>query len=264
MNKPDLLAERQKFSIAAPTYEQGAKAQAEAAERLLSFLPCGGFSWLLEVGCGTGLLTRRLGELYDSAEIYAFDFSTAMVEHASTALPAGSYRWFAADARQFSLNKKFPLIVSSTSLHWAQPLTAVFSNLVAHLQMDGKFIFNLMTANTLWELQKIRSRVAPDKTPTRPLPRLDQVRRALAEAGLKVEEEETVEITVDYASASDFLNSLKRRGVTGRTVAAPRFPLTPGELRRLRELYEKKYSHNGGVRATYEVGFYVTKRVQGR
>ena len=264
MNKPDLLAERQKFSVAAPTYEQGAKAQAESAERLLNFLPHSGFSRLLEAGCGTGLLTRRLGELYESVEIYAFDFSTSMVARAAAARQTGSFCWFVADARQFSLNKKFPLIVSSTALHWAQPLAAVFSNLAAHLQVEGKFIFNLMTANTLWELQKIRSRVAPDKAPARPLPRINQVRRALAEAGLKVEEEETVEITVDYASASDFLNSLKRRGVTGRTVAAPRLPLTPGELRRLRELYEKKYSHNGGVRATYEVGFYVTKPVMSR
>ena len=55
---------------------------------------------VLEVACGTGIVTRRLRRaLPASASLVATDLNPAMLEHARTSQPADDVRWLAADAQ---------------------------------------------------------------------------------------------------------------------------------------------------------------------
>jgi SAM-dependent methyltransferase len=55
---------------------------------------------VLEVACGTGIVTRRLRQaLPASASLVATDLNAAMLEYARAAQPAGDVRWLVADAQ---------------------------------------------------------------------------------------------------------------------------------------------------------------------
>ena len=74
--------------------------------------------WILEVGCGSGALARRLASALPGAAICACDKSQAMLDAASSHLDPGSAvrlaRWDCLDERAFPFEQaRFDLIVSS-------------------------------------------------------------------------------------------------------------------------------------------------------
>ena len=67
---------------------------------LVSRLPTGDRLRVLEIACGTGIVTRRLREsLADSATLVATDLNEAMVAYARDAVPAPGIVWQQADAQ---------------------------------------------------------------------------------------------------------------------------------------------------------------------
>ena len=70
------------------------------AEDLVSRLPTGDRLRVLEIACGTGIVTRRLREsLPESATLVATDLNEAMVSYARDAVPAAGIDWQQADAQ---------------------------------------------------------------------------------------------------------------------------------------------------------------------
>ena len=67
---------------------------------LVSRLPPGDRLRVLEIACGTGIVTRRLREaLEDSATLTATDLSEPMIAYARDAVPAPGIAWQQADAQ---------------------------------------------------------------------------------------------------------------------------------------------------------------------
>jgi ubiquinone/menaquinone biosynthesis C-methylase UbiE len=69
-------------------------------------LGIGGSEAVLDLGCGTGNLTRVLaGRLHDDASIMAVDISTAMLDIARSKLPGDArFRWVQADAQSLPVD----------------------------------------------------------------------------------------------------------------------------------------------------------------
>ena len=69
-----------RFSAAAPTYDASAVIQCAVAERLGAMLAGNEtVDRILEIGCGTGLLTTCLCRLFPGARIDALDMAAGMV-----------------------------------------------------------------------------------------------------------------------------------------------------------------------------------------
>ncbi len=251
---------RRKFSASASTYDEQSTVQRKVAERLGGFLPAGKFSRILEIGCGTGLFSTHLLERFINSKFYLFDLSPAMVATARKKITGRDCWWFVADAREFRLNCQFPLIVSSSSLHWAQPLEKLFNNLQNHLAPGGLMVFSMMLKNTLWELQEVRNHIAPKKLPRKNLPAKQDLLNLVSRVGFSIENYYHEELQQNHNSGTDFLWSLNKQGVTGGQVAAPRRPLTPSELKSLVKIYETNYSVDDKVQATYEVIYLTLKK----
>ncbi|NQT94403.1 MAG: methyltransferase type 11, partial [Lentisphaerae bacterium] len=63
-----------RFTAAAPTYEQHAEVQTRAADEVMRLLENISLPQrILELGCGTGILTRRLVAAFPDAEFTALD-----------------------------------------------------------------------------------------------------------------------------------------------------------------------------------------------
>ena len=132
-----------RFAAAARTYDRRAGIQRQAAARLIARLRRAALvaappEWVLEIGCGTGILTRKVRRAYPAARVCAIDVAPAMARMTRRAL-RGDRRLFvvAADGAQFALRRRVPLIVSSSTLHWLAPLDRTLRHLASLLEPGG-------------------------------------------------------------------------------------------------------------------------------
>jgi malonyl-CoA O-methyltransferase len=249
---------RQRFSAAATTYDAHARVQNAVAAKLIRLIPSSdSVARILEVGCGTGALTRHLLGNFQRATIEAIDISPKMIEAASRNFSAApTIHWHVADARTFQGRNRYELITSNCALHWVDPLLEGLQNLAQRLAPGGQFTFSIMLDGTLHELREARLRIAPDKQPEGRLPRLSEVIDSLELSGCSVLESLEETEMESYSSAADFLRAIHDMGVTGGAVSRALTPLTRGELSRLIADYDTRYCQDdGSVVATYEVGY---------
>lgn len=244
-----------RFSSAATTYHRLAAVQRRVAADLIGMLRRGETpARILEIGCGTGILTAMLADTFPRARIDAIEVSSAMIEQARRNL-AGNARigWIAADIRQADCGARYDLIASNCVLHWVRPLGGVFRKASALLNPGGRFIFSIMLRGTFSELNACRRRAAPGKRARVVLPSAAEVKRAVVGAGLRLISEATDKISHEFPSAEVLLARLHGMGVTGANVPAAREALTRGELARLARDYNTRYpaASGHGVCATY-------------
>lgn len=98
---------------------------------------------ILDVGCGTGAISRRLAG--DGFRVVGIDISPEMVRRARMRAPEGDFR--VADARRLRIQQTFDAAVSlfDTLNHILTPeeLLSVFQNVHRALTPSGVFVFDL-------------------------------------------------------------------------------------------------------------------------
>ncbi len=259
-NPPHMIGPR--FSAAAETYDLHARPQLALAQSVVSILPEKVPEKILELGVGTGQLTRLLVARFPNTPIDAIDVAEKMIEHSRAKfshLP--QINWILGDAQTYGSGERYPLIVSSSALHWVSDLRATFENIFQNLKPHGTLALGMMLQGTLKELHELRQAIAPEKTPTISLPAYAEIQALLQAAGFRLERQTHDEEQVLYPDAKAFLRAIHEQGVTGGKVSAGNAPLTRTELSRLVVDYQEAYASDGGVHATYETAtFLLTKR----
>lgn len=259
---PSTMGLRARFSAASSTYDAHARIQAGAAERLVGLL--GGADAperILEIGCGTGRLTRLLLSRFPAARIDAIDLAPGMVEEARSLLGAPErVRWVVADARRFEPESPYPLVVAASSLHWLDPLAESLGHIAGLVVPGGLLAAAVMLDGTLAELHEVRRLVAPGKVPPGRLPSAALLREGLEGAGLSVEELREESAAAVCPSVPALLEELRLQGLTAGAVSRAPLPLARGEVARLVEEYERRYREGDGFRATYRIGYVVARR----
>lgn len=250
-----------RFSAAAQTYHDESNLQREVAERLAAWMPpLGEIDSVLEIGCGTGFLTELLLKHFPGAIIHALDIAGPMVDRARERIGGnGRMRWHVADARQFHTDVNFPLIISSSALHWMTPVSETVKRLAGMLAPGGQLVSALMVNGTCEELHGARARLFPNKTGSICLPEAEVILDAVAAAGLGIESTSEEVLREHYDSACEFLKSLNRQGVTGVANTGCSL-LNRSELRKLIGYYDQNFAESaGGVFASYRI-LYVKAR----
>lgn len=254
-----LLHVHARFNRGAPRYAARAAVQIEAARRLIAEIgeipePLR----ILEAGCGSGQLTRMLVDRFVHSRVTAFDLSEVMLSEARAALAGAGrrVRWMQADFAHIETPLSFPLVISSSSLHWAVPLEAAMARLARSVAPDGLFAVSMMLDGTFAELRESLARIAPAKAPPGRLPDLARLETASAAAGLTMLRSGSYDIIARHPSAAAFLSCIHEQGLTGGTLFRPHPALNPSEVRRLATDYEHAHADPaGGVRATYRIGW---------
>ncbi|HEY5621043.1 MAG TPA: methyltransferase domain-containing protein [Pontiella sp.] len=250
-----------RFSAAAETYDRHARPQQALAQSVVSMLPEIYPEQILELGAGTGQLTRLLEARFPEVLIDAVDVAEKMIEHSRIKFASSPHiRWIVGDAQTFWSGDRYPLIVSSSALHWVEDLKAACENIFECLEPDGIFALGMMLRGTLKELHALRREIAPEKTPEISLPTYEETAACLRSAGFHLERRMHSTEEIIYDDARAFLKAIHEQGVTGGKVSAGNAPLTRTELGQITAGYEEAYTVDDGVFATYETAtFLLTK-----
>jgi len=259
--KAELISNERRFSISAKTYDQHSRPQQSLIHELADALPESTPARILELGSGTGKLTRRLMKQYPAASIDAVDLSSGMIEHSRINF-SGHPRvsWMVGDAQTFQASEPYPLIVSSAALHWTGDLRETFVRIYQNMESGGIFALGMMLNGTLRELRRIRSTIAPEKVFGTRLPTFEETAETLQMAGFVLRKTERFDQRFTYPDSRAFLRAIHEQGVTGGSLDRGYIPLTRKEVRTLIQNYQAECETGDGVYASYETAVFIAEK----
>jgi len=116
-------------------YERFRTARERPGQDLLAAIPPLDPGQIVDLGCGTGYLTRQLGQNFPRARVTGVDNDRAMLAKAA-AEPSG-VTWELGDAAQWRPGRPVDLIFSNAALQWLPDHHALFPHLAGALAADG-------------------------------------------------------------------------------------------------------------------------------
>ncbi len=250
------------FSASAATYDRWARPQSLIAEKLASYLPKEIHDGpILDVGCGTGMLTEHLEELYSKNRILGIDIAPGMVSSCDKRWTSnGNLRFEVADGESFDADGTlFSLVASSCSIQWfADPAKGV-RDLCKVVCPGGTIALAVPVTGSLFEVAECHKAVAGHGLPGPEFRTADSYLEALVEGGAEIAQSHCETVELFYYDPLDVLRSFKGIGAT--PTLANRKPLSYGQMTRLIEIYEERFGRAGGqVPVTYQILFVVAEK----
>lgn len=91
---------------------------------------------ILDLGCGSGQLTSKIGEL--AKEAIGIDKSAEMIADAESKFP--NIKFQVENAENFIFDEKFDSIFSNATLHWVKDCKSAVKCMYENLKPDGKIV----------------------------------------------------------------------------------------------------------------------------
>jgi trans-aconitate methyltransferase len=108
----------------------------EKAKGLVDLLKPKAGERILDLGCGTGVLTSEIAAR--GAEVLGIDRSIEMIEQAKSKFPALQFE--VADARELKFDSAFDAVFSNAVLHWIPEPEKVVVGIARALKPSGRFV----------------------------------------------------------------------------------------------------------------------------
>ena len=205
MNK-DLI--QQRFGKNLGTYNENAKVQKIMAERLLSFLDKDEYKSILEIGCGTGLLTEcAVNKLrYNSytANDIVSDCEKYIAEINS------DIKFVECDAEEYSTNEKYDLIISNAVFQWVNDIEKLTERLFSMLNDGGVLLFSTFGKENFREIYHVSGETLNYLSP-------NEYKNILKNYNITAEEEIRI---MAFKTPKDILKHLHSTGVNSLTPKA--------------------------------------------
>lgn len=227
------------FNRAADSYDVHCQVQLAAGARLLSLLT-GSPQHILDLGCGTGIVTEKLAQQFPCADIHAIDIASSLLNIAKQRLIPYRAYCHEGDFHYFDSTLKFDLIFSNMALHWSNDIITVIKNVKRYLSPHGMLAFSIPVSGTFRELQShfsINSFVD-----------LDFLTTQLNQSGFSIENCFQEKIIQHFPDTISALKSIKAVGANFT------------QQKSCKNSYGKTWLKNVEIRQlTYELGYIVLK-----
>lgn len=279
MNSGTISHIQSRFNRNSRSYDAHAYVQRSMADQLAQIL----IEWknkehvempdILEVGCGTGALTQILTNEWPGATFTALDLAPEMIKIAKKRICSTDsqisnnhckpdhIRFIHADIEKWSADAPascFHIIISNACFQWLSDPEQTLAQLQRMLRPGGILLFSTFGPVTFCEMHKSFEHAyrVHGMEPQRhglSFHSVVQWKQMLEISGYSTVHHERSIYMEKYASARDFLYSVKAMGASASEAE-------PGAGKRLRSLfasmyeeYEKNYSLPGGIAVTYEL-----------
>ena len=247
---------RKAFNKASNAYDDHAFLQKEIATRLDSKLDIitSNSDVVLDLGAGTGLLTKKLINRFPKSQILCLDFAQNSLKNNN------SKNKICANANHLPFaDNSVDIVISSLMMQWCDDLNQLFCEIHRVLKNDGLFLFSTFGPDTLKELKKSWS-VVDDQTHVNTFTDMHDIGDQLLTNGFLSPVMEMEKITLTYQTVTDLLRDLKAIGA--QSVGQRSKSLTGKDKFQLMVKMYESYRQDGKLPSTYEVVYgHTWKRV---
>lgn len=251
----DKAALARRFSRSMATYERAAAVQSEMADELVDdLLSAAGaerFDRVLELGCGTGLLTERLIEKCRPRSLVLNDLVGKCAETARRAQlrsPAVTVQFVEGDMEAATFPQPQDLVASSAVLQWAADPVALLARMAGLLCKGGVLAVATFGLQNLREVSELTGSSLPYRT-------ADEWRRILCGRYEVLRLREDLR-TLWFTSAREVLRHLKETGVNSLDAR----PWPPSKTVQFCRDYEAAFGRAGKVPLTYHPIFMIARK----
>ena len=209
---------RHAFNTAAHTYEANADWQKEIAAMIMQQIDQHPphQKTIVDLGAGTGILSRSIATAYPSNHVIALDLAESMLDVSKHPT------LLCADAMRLPLrDQSIDLVVSNLMLHWCSSLSSALDEQYRVLKPNSLLIFSvtgpqsLSTLKAAW--QKVDTHdhlnVFPDQT---------QLKNDCQKSGFSLVSFDTHHVQKHYKTIYELMDTLKKTGVTNISEKRPR------------------------------------------
>lgn len=260
-NSIDKSQVRQHFSCHAEEYDRYARIQQKVAEQLSERLSLNRQPWqqALEIGCGTGMLSRQVLKQQPELALVLTDLAHGMSRHTQQQFPTRPVCDTDAAALPF-LDSCFDLVLSSSVYQWLDDLPGAFAEVARVLSPGGCFALALFGEKTLSELRAAHQQaVGTRHSHGQKFPGLEEV--GSAAAGLFETRLLCSEFELEWhATVPDLLRNLKRIGAQNASQDRPQGLASRQVMQRMMSFYQQQFGAEKGIPATYEVIYLIGQR----
>lgn len=221
-------------------YEDAACVQRGMADRLAGVLREAAWGArvrrAMEIGIGTGFLTRHLVEIWPEAEWWFNDLSPAAFDW----LPPGPEQThhLPGDAEAMEYPARLDLLASASAVQWFADLPGFFRKACGVLRPGGLLAVATFTHRNLHEPAALTG-------PRLRYPTPQELSAMAAEAGLHLLHTEAWEETLLFDGILPLLDHLRRTGVNGGPAGTAL--RTPAQLRDFGERYAAQHPREDGL-----------------
>jgi len=259
----DKCALAQQFSGAAHRYDVWATAQAEIAEGLIPKIPVQFVpSLMIDLGCGTGLLSSQLLRRYPAASLVGIDLAPGMVEHCRHHLGTNPQaRFVTGDVEDRGmLVPQARLIASSCVAQWFTDLPATVGMWAQTLAPGGLMAFACLLQGSFCELEAAYYEALQCSFRGLRLPTPETIPKLFRASGLNpiVCTEDCV--IANYSSSRAALRSFQQIGAAFQGQPGHE-TLGPAAVRRLISFYDRHINARGLAPVTHRVQYVIAERI---
>ena len=239
----------QGFSDAATTYDAWSQPLAFVAEKLVNFLPKEA-SRVLDVGCGTGLMTQHVKEKYPNAHVLGIDPAIGMVELCRQKWKEDPKTQFVvSQIEKFSSPRLFDLIVGTCSFQWFSDKTAAVRAIAASMVKGGTLAAAIPVGNNFSEFYESYTAATGSQLPWSSSLYVDW-RPIFESNGLSIDRWSVEEIPILVPEPSYILDFMRGIGTLPSNLRGDS-PESLSCIKRLTEYYQNHFAGTVGVRMTW-------------
>ncbi|OQY04143.1 MAG: malonyl-[acyl-carrier protein] O-methyltransferase BioC [Bacteroidetes bacterium 4572_117] len=157
--KTDKKTIQNRFNNSVKTYNYQAVVQKQIASKLANLISINAitdFNQLLEIGCGTGFLTKQMLNNSYVKEYFLNDLADSVlkeVQHITNNFNFTNFNFISGDAEKTTFPKNIDAIISSSSFQWFNDLEAFILQAQNLLNDNGLLAFSTFGADNFKEIK---------------------------------------------------------------------------------------------------------------